>query len=271
MKLYNFGANKIGDKIASAYLLTYYATQKNEEFLLIDPSYNDHKSFPIKQFFPQLPFVLETNAPIPEGITNNYRHFQTHNLWISAPSLKQDTGYVMKMEIPDYIKNVASGIVVDENRRKLSSYKNVIINHPLIDAPYNTARNVDIIQWKSFMDGLRDKYESEDTVIIDLPIDYSQSVQHLIAIMSLGTMFIGCDTGFSHIYSAMYPFNPMIGIYPDERPDREAFEHERISGKFSHSWCSDPVNSQNFHKFILDDHKFDEQAVSEKIEELMKL
>lgn len=269
MRIYSFKGNRIGDRIASAYLLSYYKETQGLDYLLIEHTQEAlaMNRFPVAKFFPELSDnVIYTNSSdkLYKELTSKFEPMQFHNLWISAPSLKQDTGYRTKIVLPEDVKSFSETIKIEGNERNIRDYKCVVINHPLIDAPYNIARNVNLAQWKKTMNMIRDKYDKEDVIVIDVPAK-GLSVQQVIGLLSLGDIFIGCDTGFSHLYSALYNYNPIIAIYPDETSDREAFEWEREKYGYSHSWCSDPILSFNYKKFILKDNKFDEEAVIDEI------
>ena len=267
-KLFNFDGFRIGDKLAGCYQLQYYARTKGYEYIIFDTS--SYSLFPIKKFFPDISqYVIETTDSqklFDEMKRKGFEEISFGNLWISTPSLKQDTGFVPKINLPDYLKNIQHKFV-DEQDKKVLDYKIKIINHCLINAGYNVGRNHNREQFERLIKRVREYIKTNliDAIVIDIPIDYSWHIPQIMSLIELGDMFIGGDTGFSHAFSMFNPERPMVAIYGNDEQDVKAFEEERIRMNCSHQWCSDPLASNNYTKFVMENNLFNEEEVFQDI------
>lgn len=265
-RLYSFKGCKIGDKIASAYQLQYEKQKNGTNFLLIDPTYDSPVNFPIKQFFPDISeFVIETHNPdlIFDELKDKIEPIGFSNLWISSPSLFQDTGFVPKMKLPSYAQQFRDSFAIQDEEgkpiRKLKECPMVIINHCLLDPAYNKGRQHNPEQWQKVMDRIRDyiKEKEYDAIVVDIPA-YQLPFQQVISLIDLAHIMISGDTGTTHIASALG--KEIVAIYGDDSHDIRDFHHEKEKGGYIHEWCSDPV-SKTYTKFVMKDHLFDEDAV----------
>jgi len=264
---FNFAGQRIGDKVVAAYLLQYYQFRDKFEYLLFDTSADSY--FPIRHFFPDIgKNVIESTDPnelhnflIPKGFEP--MHFG--NLWITAPSVKQDSGFLPKMVLPKSLRDFQKSLTSDLENRPLFDYKIRISNHLLKDAGYNCGRNHNQEQWTKLIRRVFNYIRENkiDAVIIDIPTDYSWSVQNIMALVEFTDLYIGGDTGFTHAFAAFNPKKPIVAIYGPNDHDIRAFEDERVRMECSHSWCSDPI-SDNYAKFYMKDNLFDEDKAFEE-------
>lgn len=280
LRLYNFARHRMGDKINACYQLSYYKEFYKNNFLLIDPGYNDPTSFPVKYFFPQLgEMVLEISGKNEETgilecdeIFNHLKPFIPElsfgNLWISAPSLKQDTDYLPHMHIPAPLKEYQKLLKTTKDNQLLdtNAYSCIIVNHCLSDVAYNHNRRHNINQWDTFFSNLKSKYAEKNVLIIDLPREYVMPAVEIISIIDLADIYVGGDTGFTHAAAALG--KEIVAIYGDDSSDVRDFENERIRMKQSHVWCSDPI-SNSYKKFVMENNLFDEKEVLGYIETLI--
>ena len=267
-RLFNFAGNRLGDKIASAYLLQANKMLHNFEYILFDTSSDLY--FPIRHFFPDIgKNVIESTEPdeflnflIQKGIEP--MHFG--NLWISTPSMKQDSGILPKMILPSYLKDFQKSLVSNLEGKPLHEYQYRITNHLLKDAGYNCGRNHNPEQFNKLIKRIFEyvKDIKLDSVMIDIPIDYSWSVQYILALLEFSDLYIGGDTGFTHAYASFNPTKPLIAIYGPNEHDVKAFEPERERMEASSQWSSDPL-SDNVSKFMMKDNLFDEDEVFNEI------
>lgn len=266
-KIFNFTNHRLGDKLVACYQLQYYATNEGIKYLIFDTSADS--LFPVKDFFPDLgEFSVENPHPEQlweELLNKGFETLHFGNLWISSPSLKQDTNFRAKMILPFYLKNLQQNFY-DENKKRVVDYKIKIVNHCLLDAGYNIGRNHNREQFDRLIGRVREyiKQNNIDAVVVDIPIDYSWNVPQIMSLIELGDIFIGGDTGFSHTFALFNPDRPLIAIYGDDTSDRNAFEEEKIRMKCSHSWCSDPM-SENLKKFVMNHNLFDDDKVFNEI------
>jgi hypothetical protein len=285
-RYYNFNGHRIGDKVAGAFMVSERVQEHDDEFVLIDPTWDRVDSFPIKQFFPQISnFVFETNTPEKAEKLLEEKGFDklhTGNLWVSAPSLVKD--YAEKgvdmyptMYIPKYIKDFVKSIdaTPEDGRptKKLTDFELVIINHCLSNPPYNPNRRHDPIQWVGLMKRINQYMQDNkiDGVMVDVP-NYQWSFSHVIGLISTADIFIGGDTGCTHVAGALK--KDIVAVYGNSDHDVKAFHVDGMSSE----WCSDPL-SKTYTKFVMENNKFNEDEVfnhvvskiNEKLESKIKV
>lgn len=270
MKVYNFDRCRIGDKVASIYQLIY--KYKRDEIFLIDPTFSTSESFPVRVFLNDyFDYIFEVNN-IETGKELESKlgceSIDFHNLWVSSPSLKQDTGHKAIINLPHFITQISHSFQYTQ-QKKVKDFKCVVLNHPLTDAPYNKGRNVDLEQWRDMVSSLSADIQSPDVIFMEIPIDRSLNIIQIISLLSLGDIFWGCDTGFSHLYSLIYPERPMIVTYPDSSHDIRDYHHVKELHNYSSEWCSDPINSFNYEKFILKNNRFEYKPVYNSLKKLI--
>lgn len=267
-KVFNFDGFRIGDKLAGCYQLQYYASTKGWKYLLFDTS--AESLFSVKDYFPSISqYTIECKNPqelYTEIKEKGFEEISFGNLWISTPSIKKDTGFYPNMILPPYLRNIQHNFL-DESNKRVLDYKIKIVNHCLTNAGYNTGRNHNREQFEKLINRIRlyIKENSIDAILIDVPIDYSWNINQIMALIELGDVYIGGDTGFTHAFSMFNPDKPIVAIYGSNKHDVKAFEHERISMNCSSSWNSDPLASNNYTKFVMENNLFDADAVYNKI------
>ena len=280
-RYYNFNGHRIGDKVAGAFMVSERVQEHDDEFVLIDPDYNKINSFPIKQFFPQISkFVLETeNQEDAEKMLQErgFEKLHTGNLWVSAPSLMKDTGFTPTMYLPKYIKDFVRAIDADPQDgrppKKLTDFGLVIVNHCLSNPPYNPNRRHDSVQWLNLMDRIKKHLLDNkiDGVVVDVP-NFQWDFSRVIGLISTADIFIGGDTGCTHVAGALD--KEIVAVYGNSDHDVKAFHVEGMSSE----WCSDPL-SKTYTKFVMEDNKFNEDEVfnhvvskiNEKLESKIKV
>jgi len=248
--VYDFYNHKIGDTVAAAYLLRVFKEKNPHARLFIA----DRGALPVKTYWPSL--ADEWQTELGDRWLNHRRlNFEFGNLWIAAPSAFHDTGIMlMARGFPD-------------------SYDVGV--HCLSGAQYNVARNHDRVQFKELVDwlvgiGLR--------VYVVPPAESGQDLRTIIEHIGCCKMWIGGDTGFTHVFAATHPKRPLIAIYGNDAHDRAGFEDERLRMRawwepgspagLSSAWCSDPL-SLNLRKFVMTDHRFDMDAVKREVQDAL--
>ena len=259
---YDLYSYKIGDKVASCYWIIANLYKYPEGLAIIDPTYCFRESFPIKHFCPVLsPMVIETldyNRTVNELHAKGYEKIKTDNLWIEAPSIKLDTGATPELIVPQEYVDFANAVEIDG--KKLSEYDYKIVNHCLLDAPYNVGRNHTKEQWVALMDRIRGylKEKGINGVVIDIRKERVLAFTQIAGLISTANLFIGGDTGSSHMAAALK--KEIVAIYGNNSHDVAAYSR----GRHSSPWNSDPI-SDTCTKFVMTNNRFDEQAVFEHI------
>jgi len=248
--VYDLLDHRIGDTVAALYLLSV--------FCRLNPGADLHLinrgALPIDDQGLRFPVVL--HSEIPAALEGARRlNFEFGNLWIAAPSAWKD-GFIERFTTFD---------------TTLPIYDVGI--HCLTEAGYNVKRNHDPDQFFELHRRLR--MAGLNTYNVPLAAE-KRPLLEVVEEMRKCRVWIGGDTGFSHLFAALFPDRPLIAIYSDDSNDQEGFadERERMrpwwqvpGGKMSSPWCSDPL-SRNLHKFVMQDHQFDLEAVFEKALEL---
>lgn len=234
--LYDFKNHRLGDKVAASYILQYLIKERKQTRIhVVDFMPDSHESFPIIKYFPDIcRFGYSKNhGQVPHG---EYSELTFNNLWISAPSLLQDTGFLPKMS----------------NVKRTKQY---VTLHGLFDAPYNKGRNHTVEQ----IEELLVKLKGADIPVVVVPTDKSLSVCDIIDhVLCNSALHIGGDTSFSHICAALD--KEIIAIYGDNNHDILTYRPLKEQLKASHDWCSDPI-SKKCTKFIMKNNLFDVDAV----------
>lgn len=277
LHVYNFARHRMGDKINACYQLCYEKEVNGKDFLIIDPLSHDPFSFPVKYFFPQIgDFVIENCADgksydelYQNLIAANYPTVHLGNLWVSAPSLKQDTGYLPQMHIPYFIKELQKNLVFKDPITmaplNLKDYGCIIVNHCLLNAGYNVGRNHTHTQWMKLFDDLK-ATSPHNILIIDIPKESIMSASEIMGLIDLCDIYVGGDTGFTHAAAALG--KEIVAIYGPNEHDVKAFEKDKIAMNASHSWCSDPITNK-YQKFVMENNLFQEKEVFEYLLQLI--
>lgn len=237
---------KIGDRVACAYLMSYYQEHHGIKWMVEDRRPDDPRCIPFQKMWPWLCGEEDVGEV----------HFG--NLWIKAPTVFEETGYEAKP--PEVWTPLFKGL----ERKPF-----VIGFHCLTDAAYNTARNHDQRLWGEMLTKMKLAVPA-DLIGIDVIQSPNGSFDKDIAPrIAACDLFIGGDTGTSHLFAAIHPKRPCISIYPDMSFDQQAFEWERVKMGCSQPWNSLPL-SFNRHVFTMKDHKWPVDEVVEKVKELIK-
>lgn len=257
--VYDFYNHKIGDTVAAAYLLRVFKEKNPHVRLFIA----DRGALPVKTYWPSL--ADEWSPELGDRWLNHRRlNFEFGNLWIAAPSAFKDNG----------AGPTSSGILSVMAREWNPESYDVGI-HCLTGAAYNTSRNHDRVQFKELIDWM---VASGLRVYVVPPVDAGADLRTIIEHIGCCKMWIGGDTGFTHVFAATHPKRPLIAIYGDDAHDRAGFEDERLRMRawwepgspagLSSAWCSDPL-SLNLRKFVMTDHRFDMDAVKREVQDAL--
>lgn len=289
-QLYDFKGHKIGDCIAAAYCLQVLRLQA-EAAGQHPPAYAllNRGAIDIAQWFPDLAHLCA--APIPEGGALNPElsdlpGVPLGNLWISAPTIKLETGVMPVMHVP-----------VDDQAYDVAL-------HCLTDAGYNTGRNHtpaqfdELERWLHWHKlrvyrvppmGERVEFSCPDCdgsgdcggyfgaavcracdgtgVKVASPHIVTD---HILKEIGRAKAYIGGDTGFTHAFAAMHPQRPLLALYGDDWHNVIGFEAERARMQCASPWCSDPL-SFRLYKRVLRDHRFEEREIKDLLEQVLQL
>jgi len=291
-QIYDFHNHKIGDTIAAAYCIQALILQE-EAAGRPPPDYGlvNRGALDLCTWFPDLTggnggnggSEVSGNSPSLSSVPSCSNSFPPEweglpgiplgNLWISAPTIKLETGILPVMHVP-----------IDDQAYDVAL-------HCLTDAPYNTGRNHTPAQFDELERWLNwhklrvyrvptlgaPQFEGS----ADTPVRSVQGSSHeadrsvraptvtdILTQIGRARCFIGGDTGFSHAFAAMHPQRPLIAIYGEDWHNVVGFEAERSRMNCAHPWCSDPL-SFRLYKRVMQDHHFDEREVKELLEQLL--
>ena len=252
MKRYIINCNdpqlRLGDKVAICYIAQCLKKKKGYGVIHIIDNYYvldaENKqwiarpdTFPIEKYFPDLckdklgnKTIHKHQASVPKG---EYYPITPPNIWITAPSMFKDTGFVPKMSV--------------------KTSEEFVTVHCLTDAPYNKARNMK----KEQVDKLVSMLRKDGIPVKDIPQkDDGVSVEHIIdEYLCKSMLHIGGDSGFSHVISALD--KPIIAIYGDDAHDVLTYKPLKEQLKASSDWCSNPISNKLVAKFVMRDNEFD--------------
>lgn len=257
--IYDFLDHKIGDTCAAVYLLGLWRQCNPDARLEVV----DRGALEVRKYWPMLATgywaeFVDVMKPL------RRLNFEFGNLWISAPSAWRDCGRAHSRFSWSARNEIEEGPRYD------------VGIHCLTDAEYNVKRNHDLAQFALLCNRLEQDHKLK---IYWVPAgEDRRPLSEVIDNLRRCRMWIGGDTGLSHLFAMLHPNRPLVAIYSDDSNDRAAFEHERTKirawwnregGPASSPWCSDPL-SRNLHKFVMpgETHQFDLEAVVARVLEL---
>jgi hypothetical protein len=265
MKFYNISKHRIGDRVAACYQLIKY-----QYVMVID---NINPEFDIKDFFPNN-YLHITYSKEPDLLCQQLRNsgneeLTFHNLWITSPNVLKKEKLRHFMEIPTRIRQFQKQITAKEKdkNRPIQDYKVIIGIHCLLNAPYNIGRNHNYQQFEDLKQKILTycTLNNIDFVILPIPTDNSLTIEQIIGIIDLCDIWIGGDTGFTHIAAALN--KEIIAIYGNDEHDVKAFQYEADS-LGCEKWCSDPLTT-SYKKFVMENHLFNMDEVEKYLVELI--
>lgn len=225
---------RLGDRMALAWLAQHRRSRSGGRVALIDHCTRLASPLPLPRYFPET-FADLTAEAIAARDLPRWEH---GNLWLTAANAFAETQEPGRFEaLPDQVERLLAAI------RLLASARPRVLIHVLDDANYNFRRN-----WK------RADVQALGAALIDAGCDVvllnpSPSVflgdfDRMLAEMLAADLFIGGDTGPSHVFALLRCGTPQIALYPDMARDRAAYAAEQRRLGLARPWCSLPFQTR---------------------------
>lgn len=216
---------RLGDRMACAWWAQERRLKEGVRFAVVDRQERLAQEFSLPRYFPATFEPAESDSRLPV--------WDPGNLWLTVTQAFHDS------RRPGHFEALPEEVLRRARELRQASLRQRLLVHVLDDAPYNRARN-----WsRSSVAGLKQ-------VLSGLPIDcvllnpqpgiFLGSYDEMLAQMLAADLFIGGDTGPSHVFAMLCPEKPQLAIYPDMRRDQARYAAEQASRGLAHAWNSLP-------------------------------
>lgn len=224
---------RLGDRMALAWLAQHHRLRTGMRVAVVDRHERAGLSFSLPDFFPRT-FADLTPAEIE---ARRLPLWDPGNLWLTAANAFaqcQETGHFEAL--PDLVSTLLAAI------RTLSSPRPRVLIHVLDDANYNFRRN-----WtRTDAHGLAVALGGAaiDVVILNpVPGTFVGGFERMLAEMLAADLFIGGDTGPSHVFAMLRGGASQIAIFPDMARDQVAYAAEQLRWNLPLPWSSLPFQT----------------------------
>lgn len=225
---------RLGDRMASAWLAQHRRRRTGERFGVLDRCERLQEPFSLPLYFPDTFESVSANDPQLKRLPP----WNQGNLWLSATNAFARSPEAGAFEhLPEDVRWDAERL-----RRIHPSRGPRVLMHVLDDAPYNRRRNWQRRDAEALSKRLK-REGCQVTVLNPRRGEYLGGYPHMLAQMLATDLFIGGDTGPSHVFAMLCPQKPQIAIYPDMRDDQAAFATEQRAMGLALPWSSLPLRS----------------------------
>ncbi len=223
---------RLGDRMAGAWYAQTHRLQTGEQLGVIDHNERLIEHFDLAKYFPQT-FCAITQEDIEHLELSKW---DQGNLWLTA------TNEFHKSPRDGFFEYLPEKTIEQANniRAQVTYNRPRVLIHILDDAPYNKRRN-----WlrKDAYALTRQLERAGCEVILLNPSQgkFCGNYEYMLAQMLASDMFIGGDTGPSHVFAMLCPEKPQLAIYPNMSKDRIKFKFEQEKLALPISWTSLPL------------------------------
>ncbi len=201
---------RLGDRIALAWYAQHRRLESGLRVGVVDAHATLAAKFALPRYFPDT-FAPVAGDPAAQGLES----WDHGNLWLTAANAFASSRRAGHFEqVPESVRACARTLRRTAARR--------ILIHVLDDASYNFARN-----WKrrdATALGKRLQELGADVVLLNpAPNCFIGNFERMLAEMLACDLFIGGDSGPSHVFALLCPDRPQISIYPNMARDRETY------------------------------------------------
>lgn len=222
---------RLGDRMACTWFAQHRHRLSGERFAVIDRHPVLARDFPLPHYFG------ETYVDWPEQriLDAGLPRWLQGNIWITATNAYDRAPRAGCFEtLPASVTELAGKLMAD----KQSGRPRVLI-HVLDDAPYNLAR-----RWKrKDANRLGEELRRQGCEVILLNPSAAQFIggfDRMLAEMLAADIFVGGDTGPSHVFAMLCADKPQIALYPSMLRDQRNFAAEQKQLGLPLPWNSLP-------------------------------
>jgi hypothetical protein len=222
---------RLGDRMACAWFAQHRHRLSGERFALIDRHPVLAEAFPLTRYF------NDTFVDWPEQQTREagLSKWEQGNVWLTVTNEFARDPHAGNFEsLPASVTELARDLAAG----KQSGHPRVLI-HVLDDAPYNLAR-----RWRrKDADCLGRELRRQGCEVVLLNPSAAQFIggfERMLAEMLAADIFVGGDTGPSHVFAMLCADKPQVAVYPSMRRDQKRCAHAQIRLGYPHPWNSLP-------------------------------
>lgn len=202
---------RLGDRIALAWYAQHRRLESGLAIGVVDAHAMLGAEFALPRYFPDT-FAPVVGDPVAQGL----ERWDHGNLWLTAANAFASSRRAGHFEhVPDEVQICAREL------RRTAAVPRILI-HVLDDASYNFARN-----WKrhdaNALGGRLRQLGAEVVLLNPEPSCFMGNFERMLAEMLACDLFIGGDTGPSHVFALLCPDRPQISIYPSMARDRQTY------------------------------------------------
>lgn len=222
---------RLGDRMACAWMAQLRHRQSGERFALIDRHPVLARDFPLQRYFGET-FVDWSEARIAAAALPAW---DMGNLWLTvtnAFAANPQAGHfeTLPAAIAAQGRELAAATPAGRPR---------ILIHVLDDAPYNLARRWRRKDADALCDELR-RLGAEVIVLNPASAQFIGGFERMLAEMLAADLFIGGDTGPSHVFALLCADRPQVAVYPSMLRDQRNFAAEQARLGLTLPWNSLP-------------------------------
>lgn len=222
---------RLGDRMACAWMAQQRHRATGERFALIDRHPVLARDFPLQRYFGET-FVDWSEAQIAAAALPEW---DMGNLWLTvtnafAPHPQAGHFETLPPAIAAQARELAASTPAGRPR---------ILIHVLDDAPYNLARRWRRKDADDLCDELR-QLGAEVIVLNPASAQFIGSFERMLAEMLAADLFIGGDTGPSHVFALLCADRPQVAVYPSMLRDQRKFAAEQARLGLALPWNSLP-------------------------------
>ncbi|MBA4217428.1 MAG: hypothetical protein C0460_08890 [Methylibium sp.] len=193
---------RLGDRMASVWWAQRRRLDEGQRFVAIDENRMLREGFSLPRFFPQ------TFVDLPPEQAARLPRWDQGKLWLTVTNVFAQTPLAGHFEhLPESVLQRAETLRAGRNAPR-------VLIHQLNDAHYNRARN-----WhQDDADALTVELRAlglEPRLLNPVPGQFLGGYDEMLAQMLAADLFIGGDTGPSHLFAMLCPDKPQLAIYPD--------------------------------------------------------
>ncbi|MBS0367902.1 MAG: hypothetical protein JSS57_01755 [Proteobacteria bacterium] len=222
---------RLGDRMACAWMAQQRHRTTGERFALIDRHPVLSRDFPLPRYFGET-FVDWSEARIAAAALPRW---DMGNLWLTvtnafAANPRAGRFEMLPADIAAQARELAAATPGGKPR---------ILVHVLDDAPYNMARRWRRKDADALCDELR-RLGGEVVLLNPASAQFIGGFERMLAEMLAADLFVGGDTGPSHVFALLCADKPQVAVYPSMLKDQRKFAADQARLGLALPWDSLP-------------------------------
>ena len=223
---------RLGDRMACAWMAQQRHRATGERFALIDRHPTLARDFPLQRYFGKT-FVDWSEARIAGAALPAW---DMGNLWLTvtnAFAANPQAGHfeTLPAAIAAQARELAASTPAGKPR---------ILVHVLDDAPYNMARRWRRKDADALCNELR-RLGGHVVLLNPASAQFIGGLERMLAEMLAADLFIGGDTGPSHVFALLCADRPQVAVYPSMQKDQRKFAADQARLGLAQPWSSLPL------------------------------